>query len=165
VRTYPAAVLLRRRATAAGAPRVPDAGLGLRDRLHDEVMPPVVTEVVHVHHPVLDLARDLGEGNRGLVVALGHVVVLRRVPELPADSLELVVMTVEPPEDGLKCLVDQVKPHVTGQLEPSPDRRFRPVEAYLHAMYCLSGSIGNFRQVPLRDPSAADVRLGFQDFP
>jgi hypothetical protein len=138
VRADPAAVLLRRHAATAGAPRIPDTGLSLRDRLHDEVVPPVVAEVVHVHDLVLDLARDLGEGDRGLIVALGLVVVLRWVPEFPADRLELVVMAVEPPKDGLKCLVNQVKPHVAGQLESPPDRWFRPVEAHLHAMYCLS---------------------------
>src|SRR2546423_68069 len=68
----------------AGAARVAPSRLGRDDLPHDDVVPPVVAEVVAVHHLRPLGPGHLGEGGGGLVLPFRPVVILVRRAELTA---------------------------------------------------------------------------------
>ena len=92
----PAAVLRRPIPAPAGAARVSHSRLGRDDLLHDDVVPPVVAEVVAVRHLCPLGPGHLGEGGGGLILPFRPVVIVVRRAELTAHRLEGVQVIAVP---------------------------------------------------------------------
>ena len=155
----PAAVLRRPIPAPAGAARVGHSRLGRDDLLHNDVVPPVVAEVVAVHHLRPLGPGHLGERGGGLVLPFSPVVILVRRAELTAHRLEGVQVIVVPVEGDLQDRVHEVQRHRAGNLKPPPDRRLRAVQAHLDPVHGSDGIRRQFGQFLPRDALAANERL------
>jgi len=122
-------------------------------------VPPVVAEVVAVHHLRPLGPGHLGERGGGLVLPFRPVVILVRRAELTAHRLEGVQVIVVPVEGDLQDRVHAAQRHRAGNLKPPPDRRLRAVQAHLDPVHGGDGILRQFRQFLPHDALAANERL------
>ena len=123
-----AAVVGWGRTPSADAGREVGGRVGGGRLLDENVVFPVVAEVVRVADLVLDRGCDLFEGDGG-VRAVPEVAV--GVPELTVSGFEGVQVVAVPAESGQDRLVEPVEGDVAGYQQPPPDRRVCAAQADL----------------------------------
>ena len=135
-----AADVLRRTAPGTGHEcRVFHLFVAVADFFNDDVVPPVVPEVVHIEealHAALD--ERLQTDRRGLVrLTLGEDVLIRRHPVYPIPDHKLVQMIILPAERRLNDVVQRLQRRRERHIDAPPDLRLKIPELDADARHRL----------------------------
>jgi len=138
VAPHPTAVLRRATALASEAHGVAPAGIGREHLLEDDVVLPVIAEVVDVADALSGFPEQVGDRDSALVAVTEFRVGQPVVDATRFEGMEVVVL---PPHRDLDHVVEPAEPHGGGHEQPAPDRRLGcPDETDLQLQDLLAGA-------------------------